>query len=64
MHFTVVENRQQDTLSFIVQKNKPELSMGLPAGIDSGSLISTTTQSDIKKVFATDDACSRQHLTT
>ena len=42
----------------------PELSMGFPAGLGSGSLISTTTQSDIKNVFATDDACSRQHLTT
>lgn len=43
----------------------PELSMGFPAGTaGSGSLISTTTQSDNKNVFATDDACSRQHLTT
>jgi hypothetical protein len=38
--------------------------MGLPTGAASGSLISTTTQSDIKKVLATEDACSRQHLTT
>jgi hypothetical protein len=42
----------------------PELSMGLPTGADSGSFISTTTQSDIKKVLATEAACSRQHLTT
>lgn len=38
--------------------------MGFPAGIGSGSFMSTTTQSDIKNVFATEDACSRQHLTT
>jgi len=44
--------------------NKPELSIGLPTGTGSGSLISTTTQSDIKKVFATEAACSKQHLTT
>lgn len=42
----------------------PELSMGVPAATDSGSFISTTTQSDIKKVLATEAACSRQHLTT
>lgn len=42
----------------------PELSMGLPIGTGSGSFISTTTQSDIKKVLATEDACSKQHLTT
>jgi len=42
----------------------PELSIGLPATAASGSLISTTTQSDIKNVLATDAACSRQHLTT
>lgn len=46
-------------------KDKPELPIGLPAGAaDSGSLISTTTQSDIKNVLATDEACSKQHLTT
>ena len=50
--------------SYNFQYYRPELSMGLPAGIGSGSLISTTTQSDIKNVFATEDACSRQHLTT
>ena len=44
--------------------NKPELSIGLPTGTGSGSLISTTTQSDIKNVFATEAACSKQHLTT
>jgi len=38
--------------------------MGFPAGMASGSFISTTTQSDIKKVLATEAACSRQHLTT
>lgn len=42
----------------------PELSMGLTGMAASGSLISTTTQSDIKNVFATDEACSKQHLTT
>lgn len=42
----------------------PELSTGLPAGTGSGSLISTTTQSDIEKVFAMEAACSSQHLTT
>ena len=55
---------QEDSIK---KKNydKPELSMGLPAGAaDSGSLISTTTQSDIKNVLATDEACSKQHLTT
>jgi hypothetical protein len=52
-------------LQFQISKNyRPELSMGFPAGTDSGSLISTTTQSDIKNVFATEAACSRQHLTT
>ena len=43
---------------------QPELSMGFPAGTGSGSLISTTTTSDVRKVFATDAACSKQHRTT
>lgn len=50
-----------------IEKNtdKPELSIGLPAGnADSGSLISTTTQSDIKNVLATAEAYSKQHITT
>ena len=38
--------------------------MGFPATTGSGSLISTPTQSDIKNVFATEEACSKQHLTT
>jgi hypothetical protein len=49
---------------FQISNYRPELSMGFPAGTDSGSLISTTTQSDIKNVFATEAACSMQHLTT
>jgi hypothetical protein len=42
----------------------PELSIGDPAGATSSSLISTTTTSDVRKVFATELACSKQHLTT
>lgn len=42
----------------------PELSIGFAGCAGSGSLISTTTTSDVKKVFATDEAFSRQHLTT
>lgn len=42
----------------------PELSIGFPAGTDSGSLMSTTTTSDVRKVLATEAACSKQHLTT
>jgi hypothetical protein len=42
----------------------PELSIGLARGAGSASLISTTTTSDVRKVLATDAACSRQHLTT
>ena len=38
--------------------------MGLARGAASGSLISTTTTSDVRKVLATDAACSKQHLTT
>eukprot|EP01018_Ginkgo_biloba_P015102 Gb_29051 [translate_table: standard] len=33
-------------------------------GTGSGSLISTTTTSDVRNVLATDAACSKQHLTT
>lgn len=42
----------------------PELSIGDPAGAPSSSLISTTTTSDVRNVFATELACSKQHLTT
>lgn len=42
----------------------PELSIGFPAGIGSGSLMSTTTTSEVRNVLATEDACSKQHLTT
>jgi hypothetical protein len=42
----------------------PELSIGFATGAASGSLISTTTTSDVRKVLATDAACSKQHLTT
>ena len=45
-------------------RHVPELSMGLARGAASGSLISTTTTSDVRKVLATEAACSRQHLTT
>lgn len=54
----------ESSLDCCSQYPYPELSMGFPAGTGSGSLISTTTQSDIKNVFATDAACSKQHLTT
>lgn len=37
---------------------------GLMMGLGLISLISTTTQSDVRNVLATDAACSRQHLTT
>jgi len=37
---------------------------GLMIGLGLISLISTTTQSDVRNVWATDEACSKQHLTT
>ena len=40
------------------------LRLGILLGRGFDSLISTTTASDNKKVFATDAACSKQHLTT
>lgn len=33
-------------------------------GMGSSSLMSTTTALDVRKVLATDAACSKQHLTT
>lgn len=38
--------------------------IGFLLGMGSNSLMSTTTASDVKKVLATEAACSRQHLTT
>lgn len=38
--------------------------IGFLLGMRSNSLMSTTTASDVKKVLATEAACSRQHLTT
>lgn len=40
------------------------LRLGILLGMGFDSLISTTTASDNRKVFATDAACSKQHLTT
>lgn len=49
----------------------PGIALSLGLGIDLGilgmgrdSFMSTTTASDVRKVLATDAACSKQHLTT
>lgn len=41
------------------------IGFGISLGIlGMGSFMSTTTASDVRKVLATDAACSKQHLTT
>ena len=41
----------------LIKQSKPELSKGFPAATGSGSLMSTTTASEVRNVLATEAAC-------
>lgn len=45
-------------------QKSPDVGIGGLLGMGSSSLMSTTTAEEVRKLLATDVACSKQHLTT